>query len=73
MSFMSSLSGVMQTLHVLNEQRDEMNLLNCEKFTSQMYFRMPNVPIPPSVIAQEKRRMITENFNQSLMYALMRQ
>jgi hypothetical protein len=73
MSFMSSLSGVVQSLHVLNEQRDEMSLLNCEKFTSQMYFHIPNVPIPPAVMAQEKRRMIAENVNKSLMYALMRQ
>ena len=72
MNIMNLVSGVMQPLHAMNEQRDNMNLLDCEKFTSQMYFRMPNVPMPPSVVAQEKRRMIAENFNNALMYALMR-
>ena len=73
MNIMNLVSGVVQPLHAMNEQRDNMNLLNLEKFTSQMFFHTPNVPLPPSVVAKEKRRMITENFNKMLMYALMRQ
>ena len=72
MNIVNLVSGIIRPLHIMNEARDNMNLLNNEKFTSQMYFNMSNVPLPPSIVAKEKRRMIAENTDKMLMYILMR-
>lgn len=53
MDILYLVSGIVQPLPAMNEQRDNMTQVNCEKFTSQMYFHMPNVPMPPSVIAKK--------------------